>query len=398
VTRPGHHRRVVLALVVLALALAVASLGPTGTATAGPATPAGTDTPTATDPSDGSSSATTIALDTSATTLFPVDPGVTEATETYRTAGGQELSVLITRPPDADGTRPAIVMIHGGGWYSGEPADMQTWADLAANAGWVAFSLEYRLAAQGGGSPAWPEAFQDVQAGVEWVHANAGRYGADPGRLAVFGESAGAHLTVLLAIEGTGGEAEIRAATAWSAPLDLAPLSPSNGSVPGCAGNPPCEEFWSIGVVDWFLGCPPSSCSSAYAEASPMGQVTEGTAPLWYANSTEELVPLPPANQLDQELTAAGVDHRLVVVPGMAHAHGYGEAVWNDMVPWLADRLDVERPDPAPFPGSSGDRTRTLAVAVGTGMAVLLLALAVAAVHERHKADGAADGGSGHDR
>lgn len=318
-------------------------------------------------------------------TLVPVDPSITEATEVYRTVEGQQLVVEVHRPADADGTRPAIVLIHGGGWYSGEPSDMDPWADLAADAGWVAFSLQYRLATQGGGGPAWPEAFQDVQAGVEWVHANAGRYGADPGRLAVFGESAGAHLTVLLAVEGTGGDAEIRAATAWSAPLDLAPLSPSDGTVPGCTGNPQCEEFWSLGVVDWFLGCPPSSCASAYAEASPLGQVTKDTAPLWYANATEELVPMPPAEQLDRELADAGVDHHLQVVPGKAHAHGYGEAVWNDMVPWLADRLDVERPAPAPFPGSAGDQPRTVAVALGAGVAVLALALLLAARHERHR-------------
>lgn len=371
-TRRRRRSPAVLAAVIATATTLVVVAGPAGSvAVGGP---------------DDEATTTALPVEGDVGTLALVEGEITEATEVYRTVDGRQLTVEVDRPADADGTRPAVVLIHGGGWYSGEPADMDPWADLATDAGWVAFSLEYRLATQGGGGPAWPQSFQDVQAGVEWVHRNAPRYGADPGKLAVFGESAGAHLTVLLAVEGTGGDAEIRAATAWSAPLDLASLAPAGGTVPGCEDNPQCEEFWSLGVVEWFVGCAPSSCASAYAAASPVGQAGKGTAPLWFANSTEELVPLPPAQQLDRELTAAGVDHRLVTLPGMAHAHGYGPAVWNDMVPWLADRLGVSHPDPAPFPGPSGDRSHLLAVAVGAGVLVLLAAGAAATVRERRGA------------
>ena len=299
------------------------------------------------------------------------------------------MGVRIFRSPDADGDDPAVVLIHGGGWFSGSAETMDPWGGLLADAGWVAFSIDYRLATQGGGGPSWPQAFEDVQAGVEWVHANAGRFGGDPTRLAVFGESAGAHLTVLLAEQGTGGQARIRVASAWSAPLDLAALVPGpDGTVPGCGGDAACQEGWALGsgggAVEWFLGCTPDQCPSTYAAASPLGRVTAGTTPLWIANSTEELVPLPPVQTLAGQLGDAGVDHELVVVEGEAHAHGYGEDVWNDMVPWLAARLDVPSPDPVDF----GDDGPWLVVG-GAVVAVLVVVGLGFVVVRRRSHDGA---------
>lgn len=403
----GHGRRPAAVAAATFVLAAMVLVGPGRPSLARPTgEPAGTtSTPPGTD-DDGSRDADGGGAEPDVTTITTLPPGVdgddtlppvpsdvTEATEVYRTVEGQQLSVRIFRSRRATGDAPAVVVVHGGGWYSGDAATMDPWSGLLAEAGWVAFAVDYRLAAQGGGSPSWPAALEDVKAGVEWVHDNAGRYGADPGRLAVFGESAGAHLTVLVAEQGTGGDAVVRAAAAWSAPLDLAPLAPApDGTVPGCAGDTSCEEFWRLGSADggggpvvWFLGCEPTACPRTYAAASPLGQVDDATAPLWFANSTDELVPLPPAEQLAEQLAGSGVDHELVVVRGQAHAHGYGEAVWNDMVPWLAGQLDVPTPPPAPFPGGDGDRAARVAGAVGAGVVVLVAAVVVATVVERRR-------------
>jgi acetyl esterase/lipase len=325
-------------------------------------------------------------------TLPPVDPAITEVDEVYRRAGGTDLHVLVQRPPHAGGDAPAVVLVHGGGWGSGSAADMTPWAELLADVGWVAFSIDYRLASEA--EPSWPEALADVRAGVEWVHANAGRFGADPARLALFGESAGAHLATLVAVDGTGGAARPVAVAAWSPPLDLAELVPpaEGGPVPGCTANAACEQFWSMGWARWFLGCDPATCADAYADASPSGRAGTTTTPLWLANSTDELVPLAPAERFAAELAEAGVDHELVVIPGRGHAHGYGQRVWNTMVPWLAERLGVEAPPPAPFPGDAGDRGGVLAAVVVAGLGLLATGVVLALRQERR---GAADDGRG---
>lgn len=323
--------------------------------------------------------------------------------EVYRQVDGTDLHVVVQGPPDADGTAPAVVLVHGGGWESGSAEDMAPWAELLADAGWVAFSIDYRLSSQTRGS--WPAAFEDVQAGVAWVHDNAARHGADPARMVVFGESAGGHLATLLAVEGTGGDAAPVAVAAWSAPLDLAPLvpPPGGGAVPACTGNDACQEFWSMGWAQWFLGCAPDACPRDYAAASPGGRAFGGadpvqaygtTTPIWFANSTDELVPVAPAEAFAAELAAAGVDHELVTIPGKAHAHGYGQRVWNEMVAWLAERLGVEAPEPAPFPGDAGDRTGVLVPLLVAALGLVVVVALAAGRAERRRDEASASAGA----
>src|SRR5690606_32222861 len=115
------------------------------------------------------------------------------------------------------------------------------------------------------------------------------------------------------------------------------------------------------------------------------GRAYGDTSPIWMANSTEELVPLAPAEAFAADLAAAGVDHELVAIPGRAHAHGYGQRVWNPMVAWLADRLGVEAPDPAAFPGDAGDRSGVLVPLLVAALGLVLAAALVARRDERRR-------------
>ncbi|WP_328786807.1 carboxylesterase/lipase family protein [Streptomyces sp. NBC_00273] len=100
--------------------------------------------------------------------------------------------------------RPVMVWFHGGGFFSGS-SDAYRPERLAARGGVVVVTVNYRLGVFGlfghpelGGAPGF--ALADQRAALRWVRANAARFGADPGNVTVFGESAGAlsvcaHLT-----------------------------------------------------------------------------------------------------------------------------------------------------------------------------------------------------------
>lgn len=120
-----------------------------------------------------------------------------------------------------DAVMPAVVMIHGGGFTGGSKehralSGMATWF---AERGWVAYSINYRLAGDVGSLPAdYPEppvpiteqqadqwralypACRDAKAAIRWVKATAADHRIDPERVAVVGGSAGSNLAITLAV------------------------------------------------------------------------------------------------------------------------------------------------------------------------------------------------------
>jgi acetyl esterase len=99
--------------------------------------------------------------------------------------------------PEPGGERPGVVAyFHGGGWCLGTLDSFDAACRALANAAAaVVASVDYRLAPE---SP-FPAAVEDAEAAVRWLAAHAGELGADPGRLAVAGDSAGGNLATIVA-------------------------------------------------------------------------------------------------------------------------------------------------------------------------------------------------------
>ncbi|HEX2046662.1 MAG TPA: alpha/beta hydrolase [Acidimicrobiales bacterium] len=235
----------------------------------------------------------------------------------YGVANGKSL-LLDAYVPRTGARRPAVVMIHGGGWRVGDKASWAPEATRLAERGWVAFSVNYRLDEP---SP-FPAEIDDVQAAVRWARANADEYGIDPARIAAVGESAGGHLTAMLATLGSGPldkDARILVGAAWSPPTDFTALARSRG------------DQWANGL----FGCTVATCSDRLAQASPVTHVDPSDAPLYLVNSTQELVPLSQSETMAERLKAAGVDHRLDVLPGNRHALDFRDDAWAPTLAFL---------------------------------------------------------------
>ena len=266
----------------------------------------------------------------------------------YGVANGKRLLLDAYLPSTGAGgeRRPAVVMIHGGGWRVGDKGSWRPEAERLAARGWVAFSINYRL-----DEPAvFPAEVDDAQAAVRWVRDHAGEYGVDTDRIAALGESAGGHLTAMLATLGNGRE-RIRAGAAWSPPVDLTVLAGSRG------------DGWARPL----LGCTRDTCPDTLAQASPVNHVDGGDAPLYLVNSTEELVPLSQAQAMADKLKGAGVDHRLDVFPGNRHALDFRDDAWAPTLAFLEAHLEA---------GAGGGTFPILPVMAGL-LVVLLAGVAV---------------------
>jgi len=227
----------------------------------------------------------------------------------------QRLDILFPEPVSE--RRPAIIHIHGGGWYTGGKGGEKTLAMLRAfaDAGYIGVSIAYRLSDEA----VFPAAVEDCKLAVRWLRANASTYGIDSNRIGAIGASAGGHLSAMLAVttaadglEGTGGcsyfPSTISAAVAVCGPLDLVnPLSLALAH----EDDP---------LVVRFLGGTLAEKQDAAKRASPIYYVTATTPPLFLLHGTADKRVHPgQSTAMAEALARAGVPHRIVLVEGGKH-------------------------------------------------------------------------------
>jgi acetyl esterase/lipase len=245
---------------------------------------------------------------------------------TYRTVDGAAQKLDVYFPTKKGKNRPAVVLIHGGGWRGGDKKAFAEQGTQLAQHDFVAFSINYRLAPQ----HQYPAAVEDVEAAVEWVRKHAKDYGVDAKRIGALGGSAGGHLTAMLATDGEGSldtGHRIAVGVSWSGPTDF-----TGTTIPGSTRN-------GGGPVETFLGCAPDACPDKYAAASPITHVDKTDAPMLVVNSTTEIIPQAQADTFKAALDQAGVASQEIILPGTAHARAYAKQVWDQSLAFLEQYL-----------------------------------------------------------
>lgn len=247
----------------------------------------------------------------------------------YGALPGQRLDVHAPAPSPRErrrlsfALRPAVVLVHGGGWAHGDKRRMTPVAMALARAGFVAFNVNYGLARAW--LPGFPRQLRDLRRAVRWIRAGAARYRVDPRRIGVLGSSAGAHLAALLATTGQGpltAGARVAALATWSAPFDLAAL-PSR---------------WQGGIVDVLLSCY-GPCPGRRAAASPLRHVSADDPPALLVNARHELVPAIQALRMADALAANGVPRRLLLLDGTLHGRELAPFALESSIAFLRREL-----------------------------------------------------------
>ncbi|MFO1482270.1 MAG: alpha/beta hydrolase [Verrucomicrobiaceae bacterium] len=196
----------------------------------------------------------------------------------YARYGEREMQLDLWRPKTASEPLPAIICIHGGGWYKGDRSSMANLAQALAAKGYVTASISYRLS----GEAKFPAAIQDCKAAVRFLRANAAKFGIRSDAIGVTGLSAGGHLAALLTtssgvkeLEGAGGNADqssaVQAGIAMGAQSDLE--SVRIGELSG----KPDDPFYRT-----FLGDAQSKIPQTYALASPRHHLDKADPPLLF--------------------------------------------------------------------------------------------------------------------
>jgi len=250
---------------------------------------------------------------------------VNENDITYGRTGDAELKLNLARPA-GDGPFPAVVFIHGGGWYLGNRHGYKAETEEAINRGYAAVSISYRLMKfdeskkeSTTAETIFPAQIHDAKAAIRWLRANSDTYHIDPDRIGATGRSAGGHLSLLLALtdsnsglEGDCGNPEqssrVQAVVNVFGPTDLKGCYESS-SVP-----------W---IFRLFAGGSPDETPETYRIASPVNYVSADDPPvLTLHGSLDKAVPIAQAMLLDEKMKSVGAAHTLIVFEGQGHGFG----------------------------------------------------------------------------
>ena len=240
----------------------------------------------------------------------------------YAKYGDREVKLDLYLPKKPTSEKiPCIVVVHGGGWRSGDKQRFGHIASHLADQGFAAACIGYRLLPE----VEFPAPIVDCKAAVRWVRANAAQHGLDPDRIGAIGGSAGGHLVAMLAtshseskLEGDGGNSgvssRVQAVVAMATPADMTRSAARHNLDKDVA-----------------------------ALISPVTHVSKESAPILLLHGTRDnTVPMLQSELLLEKYKQAGVPASLVKIQDANHAFWNGEQWFGDTMKQAVDFFRTE--------------------------------------------------------
>ena len=176
---------------------------------------------------------------------------------------------------------PAILIIHGGGWRSGDKTLHHPLAQRLAGLGYVCFTPEYRLSTEA----LYPAAIYDIKAALRWINRNAKKYNIDVSKIVVAGHSAGGELAAFMGTTNGNSSFEGSNNTKYSSHVDavididgiLAFIHPESGE-----GD---DSKRTSAASNWF-GYSKKENPALWQQGSPLTHAGKNTAPTLFINSS----------------------------------------------------------------------------------------------------------------
>ncbi|HEY3826821.1 MAG TPA: alpha/beta hydrolase [Bryobacteraceae bacterium] len=253
----------------------------------------------------------------------------------YARAEGMSLR-MDASVPEGDGPFPAAIIVHGGGWVSGDKEiDVTPLFKPLSEAGFAWFSINYRLT---GDLLHFGVAINDIETAVRFVKDHAREYRVNPERIALIGESAGGQLAAMAALNGAP-DTSVRAVIAMYAPTDLVALVRNSELIPSS-------------IRDALRGTPVEALLLArLAQLSPISRVKPGMPPFLLIHGTADpLVPFEQSRAMCNRMRSEGADCELFPVPGGVHgmrrwesSPEMSEPYKREIVRWLVEQLSSSR-------------------------------------------------------
>lgn len=234
----------------------------------------------------------------------------------YRTTPtGKQLFLDLYKPKrKGQAVQPAVLMVHGGGWRSGDRTHNHTLARKLAARGYVCITADYSLSTQA----LYPAAVHDLKAAIRWMRSHGNEYGIDTARIAILGFSAGGELAAFVGatngaskFEGISNKNEGSSTVQAVIDIDgtLAFIHPESGEG---------DDSKSTSAATYWFGYPKAERPDLWIEAAPLTHVSAKTPPFLFINSSVDRMH---AGRTDfiQKLNAFGTYSEVKTFPDAPH-------------------------------------------------------------------------------
>ena len=250
------------------------------------------------------------------TRVQPVLPGAVEEHPNlvYSSYGKRDLTLDLYKPAIGKGPFPAVVFIHGGGWYKGDPSSYTAMAQQLAAHGYVTLNIFYRLS----GEASFPAAIHDCKSAVRWARARSQTFRIDPERIGSVGGAAGGHLSGLLGVSGSAARlneegsyrdqsSSIQACVVMAGAMDL-----TTSEMRRSANSDPRRRMIT------FMGGGWDEAKQNYVDASPITHVSTKSPPMLFMDGEFDR-PGERYPEMTKKLDAFGVYHESHVIKNGPH-------------------------------------------------------------------------------
>ncbi len=228
----------------------------------------------------------------------------------YGVDARQVMDIYLPADRRVDSTK-IMVMIHGGGWTTGDKSDFDVFVDTLKKRlpDYAFFNINYRLST--GASNIFPTQEIDVQAAVRYIYGKASDYLVNNNKFVLMGASAGGHLAMLQGYKDSI-PVKPKAIVSFFGPSDLIDMyyNPVGGNA-----------LLSLGLAQ-AVGKTPISDPAIYLSSSPINFITPGSPPtILLHGGLDPLVNVSQSTSVQAKLALFNVPNKFVFYPTGGHGN-----------------------------------------------------------------------------
>ncbi len=241
--------------------------------------------------------------------------------------------------PDGKGPFPVVVLVHGGCWTVkfGGITQMRNVAGALAARGIAVWNVEYRRVDEDGGG--YPGTYQDINAALQTLSAQAARYQLDTRRIVAMGHSAGGQL-----VQWIAGRARI----APSSPLFQAGALPvrhiiSLGGLADLRHEQALIKTSCGRDLEQLAGVPSAARPDVFSDTNAAELMPNGSSTVLITGALDTISPPRAAYDYAARAQAAGDQARVIILPQASHYDEIAASspAWKLILPVVEQALGI---------------------------------------------------------